>query len=138
MMRFIITLAILGSALALSAPIAKGARSSVALNAKSKSVPFLEQPPALTGKSDEVIGLVCEVSMVLYNRLLQLRRFPYFSAQLHSSLGCIQASSLGMQDSILLVSQTSGPRLENDLCFCSVLILSSLNHFITNIVERLE
>jgi hypothetical protein len=68
-MRFILTLAVLGSALAFSAPIAKGARSSVALNAKSKSVPFLEQPPALTGKREEVVRKVREVSIVSYNCL---------------------------------------------------------------------
>jgi hypothetical protein len=68
-MRFILTLAVLGSALSFSTPIAKGARSSVALNAKSKSVPFLEQPPALTGKREDVVQNVREVSMVSYNCL---------------------------------------------------------------------
>lgn len=41
---------------ALSFSLKSSIRSSIALNAKSKSVPFLEQPPALTGTLPGDIG----------------------------------------------------------------------------------
>lgn len=49
MIRATIILAVIGSALSFSTLSARSARVSVALNAKSQSVPFLEQPAALTG-----------------------------------------------------------------------------------------
>ena len=49
MIRATIILAVIGSALSFSSLSARPARVSVALNAKSQSVPFLEQPAALTG-----------------------------------------------------------------------------------------
>ena len=54
MFRVVIVLAVIGSAVAFSTSPAS-ARASVALNAKSKSVPFLEQPAALTGKMDQKV-----------------------------------------------------------------------------------
>ena len=49
MIRAVIVLSVISAALAFTAPSAKNVRASVSLNAKSKSVPFLEQPKALTG-----------------------------------------------------------------------------------------
>ena len=49
MIRATIILAVIGSALSFSPLSARSARVSVALDAKSQSVPFLEQPAALTG-----------------------------------------------------------------------------------------
>ena len=49
MFRSVIVLAVIGSVLSFSSSY-RSARASVALNAKSQSVPFLEQPAALTGK----------------------------------------------------------------------------------------
>lgn len=49
MIRATIILAVIGSALSFSTLSARSARVSVALDAKSQSVPFLEQPAALTG-----------------------------------------------------------------------------------------
>ena len=49
MIRAVIVLSVISAALAFTAPSAKDVRASVSLNAKSKSVPFLEQPKALTG-----------------------------------------------------------------------------------------
>ena len=50
MFRAIVVLAVVGSALSFTTPSVRNSRVSVALEAKSKSVPFLEQPAALTGK----------------------------------------------------------------------------------------
>lgn len=50
MFRATVVLAVIGSAFSYTAPSARGARVTVALNAKSQSVPFLEQPSALTGE----------------------------------------------------------------------------------------
>mmetsp|Transcript_31081 Transcript_31081/g.29668 ORF Transcript_31081/g.29668 Transcript_31081/m.29668 type:complete len:232 (+) Transcript_31081:101-796(+) len=55
MFRFLTTLAIIGSALAYTAPV-RTVRSNIALNAKSQSVPFLEQPAALTGTLPGDVG----------------------------------------------------------------------------------
>lgn len=49
MFRATIILACIGSVLSFSSP-ARNSRVSVALNGKSQSVPFLEQPAALTGE----------------------------------------------------------------------------------------
>lgn len=54
MFRFLIALSFIFNALAF-APASKVASSS-ALSAKSKSVPFLEQPAALTGKLPGDVG----------------------------------------------------------------------------------
>lgn len=49
MIRATIALVLISSAGAFTAPAAKSGRVSVCLSAKSKSVPFLQQPKALTG-----------------------------------------------------------------------------------------
>lgn len=56
MTKFLALLVALVSAVnAFKAPV-QGARSSVALNVRSKSVPFLDQPTALTGKYPGDVG----------------------------------------------------------------------------------
>lgn len=60
MFRFLFTLAIIGSALSFTPPT-RNTRVNIALDAKSQSVPFLENPAALTGKITESYCAICSL-----------------------------------------------------------------------------
>jgi hypothetical protein len=49
MLRTVLSVILIGKALCYITPSSKSPRAMVALSAKSKSVPFLSQPAALTG-----------------------------------------------------------------------------------------
>ena len=49
MLRTILSAILIGKAISYITPSSKSPRAMVALSAKSKSVPFLSQPAALTG-----------------------------------------------------------------------------------------
>ena len=51
MLRAVLSVIMIGNAFCYITPSSKSPRAMVALSAKSKSVPFLQQPAALTGDS---------------------------------------------------------------------------------------